>query len=113
MVCTLLTHSAAGVSGQESDVVSDEADHTKPVKVYVMLGQSNMLGFGRVGPKETIGSLEVMVKEKGKYSHLVDAAGNWITRTDVRYVHVMDQRGVDYKNMEVCLTRESRPPLQS
>ena len=76
------------------------SDHSKPVKVYVMLGQSNMLGFGRVAPKETKGSLEFMVKEKGKYPHLVDDAGNWTTRQDVRYVHVMDQRGVDFKDME-------------
>ncbi len=76
------------------------AEHNKPVKVYIMLGQSNMLGFGRVGPKETKGSLEFMVKEKGKYPHLIDDAGNWTTRQDVRYVHVMDQRGVDYKDME-------------
>ena len=76
------------------------AEHSKPVKVYVMLGQSNMLGFGRVGPKETKGSLEFLVKEQGKYPHLVDDAGNWTTRQDVRYVHVMDQRGVDYKDME-------------
>ena len=40
-------------------------DHSQPIKVYMMLGQSNMLGFGRVGPKETKGSLEFMVKEKG------------------------------------------------
>lgn len=76
------------------------ADQTKPVQVYIMLGQSNMLGFGRVGPKETKGSLEYLVKEKSKYPHLVDDAGNWTTRHDVRYVHVMDQRGVDFKNME-------------
>ena len=76
------------------------AEYSKPVKVYVLLGQSNMLGFGRVGPKETKGSLEFMVKEKGKYPHLVDDAGNWTTRQDVRYVHVMDQRGVDFKDME-------------
>jgi len=76
------------------------AEHTKPVKVYIMLGQSNMLGFGRVGSQETIGSLEFLVKEKGKYPHLVDEAGNWTTRQDVRYVHVMDQRGVDYRDME-------------
>ena len=75
-------------------------DQSQPIKVYVMLGQSNMLGFGRVGPKETKGSLEYMVKEKGQYPHLVDDAGNWTTRQDVRYVHVMDQRGVDYKDME-------------
>lgn len=76
------------------------AEHGKPIKVYIMLGQSNMLGFGRVGPKETKGSLEYMVKEKGKYPHLADDTGNWTTRQDVRYVHVMDQRGVDYKYME-------------
>jgi hypothetical protein len=76
------------------------ADPTKPVQVYILMGQSNMLGFGRVGPKETKGSLEYLVKQQGKYPHLVDEAGNWTTRHDVRYVHVMDQRGVDYKNME-------------
>ena len=76
------------------------ADQSKPVKVFIMLGQSNMLGFGRVGPKETLGSLEYFVKERGKYPHLVDDTGNWTTRNDVRYVHVMDQRGVDYKDLE-------------
>lgn len=76
------------------------ADQSKPVKVYIMMGQSNMLGFGRVGSKETKGSLEYLVKEKNKYPNLVDDAGNWTSRQDVRYVHVMDQRGVDYKDME-------------
>ncbi|MDX1945468.1 MAG: zinc-dependent peptidase [Pirellulaceae bacterium] len=84
----------------EQPAAAKPADQTKPIQVYIMLGQSNMLGFGRVGPKETKGSLEHLVKEKGKYPHLVDSAGKWITRQDVRYVHVMDQRGVDYKNME-------------
>lgn len=76
------------------------ADHTKKVKVFILLGQSNMLGFGRVGPKEAKGSLEYMIKEKGKYGFLVDDAGKWTERKDVRYVHVMDQRGVDFKDME-------------
>ncbi|MFN8742847.1 MAG: sialate O-acetylesterase [Pirellula sp.] len=76
------------------------ANQTKPVKVYVMLGQSNMLGFGRVEPKDTKGTLEYLVHTKGMYTHLVDDAGNWITRRDVRYVHVMDQRGVDYRDLE-------------
>ncbi len=91
---------AAEVPAQLSRPDGRPADQTKPIQVYVMLGQSNMLGFGRVGPKETKGSLEYMVKEKGKYPHLVDDSGNWTTRQDVRYVHVMDQRGVDFKNME-------------
>jgi alpha-galactosidase len=76
------------------------ADHTKKVKVFILLGQSNMLGFGRVGPKETKGSLQYMIKEKGKYDFLVDDEGKWTVRKDVRYAHVMDQRGVDYKDME-------------
>jgi len=76
------------------------ADQTKPVKVYILMGQSNMLGFGRVSGLETKGSLEYLVKSKGKYPHLVNDEGKWLTRQDVRNVHVMDQRGVDYKDME-------------
>jgi len=98
----LLLVSPAAVQAAEPTPASaaKPADQTKRVKVYILLGQSNMLGFGRVGPKETKGSLEYLVKEQGKYPHLVDKAGGWITRQDVRYVHVMDQRGVDYKNLE-------------
>jgi len=69
------------------------AEQSKPVKVFIMMGQSNMLGFGRVGPKETKGSLEFMVKEKGKYAHLVDDQGKWTTRNDVRHVFVMHAKG--------------------
>ncbi len=76
------------------------ADHSQPVKVFILLGQSNMLGFGRVEPKETQGSLEYLVRERGMYPHLVDDSGNWTMRQDVRYVHVMDQRGADYTDME-------------
>ena len=52
------------------------ADHSKPVQVFLLLGQSNMLGFGRVGPADQPGCLEHLVKEQGKYPHLVDADGN-------------------------------------
>ncbi len=88
-------------SDDQPGQTSNAVDQKLPIQVYVMMGQSNMLGFGRVGPKETQGSLEYMVKVKGKYPKLVDSTGNWVTRHDVRYVHVMDQRGVDYKNLEV------------
>ncbi len=76
------------------------ADHTKKVQVFILMGQSNMLGFGRVGPKETKGSLEYMIHEKKKYGFLIDTDGKWTIRKDVRNVHVMDQKGGDYKNME-------------
>ena len=63
------------------------ADLTKPVRVYILLGQSNMLGFGKVkGDSE--GALEHATGTKGLYPYLVDDAGAWTTRQDVRLVHV-------------------------
>jgi alpha-galactosidase len=76
------------------------ADQSKPVQVYILLGQSNMLGFGAVGPAETKGTLAHLVKEQGKYPFLVDDDGQWTVRKDVRDVHVMDKRGVDYRDMD-------------
>ena len=63
----------------------------KPVHVFIMLGQSNMVGMGKVGGPD--GSLTHAVKEKKKYGYLVDAAGEWVERPDVRFVRVMSGRG--------------------
>jgi hypothetical protein len=67
------------------------ADMTKPVQVFILLGQSNMVGMGNVVGKE--GSLEYAVKEKKKYPYLVDDAGAWIERKDVRFVQYMSGNG--------------------
>lgn len=67
------------------------ADMTKPVQVYILMGQSNMLGFGKVYGGD--GSLTHAIKEKGLYPYLVDDSGAWTTRKDVRNVFVMDRRG--------------------
>ena len=77
------------------------ADESKPVQVYVLLGQSNMLGFGRVSPVDKPGTLEYMIKKKGKYSYLVDQSGQWTERKDVRYTHVMDKRGAGLTEFDV------------
>lgn len=69
----------------------EPADMTKPVQVFVLLGQSNMVGLGKVAGGDV--SLEHAVKEKQKYSYLVDESGDWYERKDVRYVRVMDGRG--------------------
>jgi hypothetical protein len=58
------------------------ADMTKPVQVYILMGQSNMLTFGKQK------MLEDACKE-GKYSYLVDESGKWTTRKDVRNIQVM------------------------
>lgn len=60
-----------------------EADMSKPVQVYILLGQSNMVGLGSVA------SLEKAVKDEKKYLYLVDEAGGWSVRKDVRNVFIM------------------------
>ena len=72
---------------QLPDPDGKSADMSKPVQVYILLGQSNMLGFGKI--KGADGSLEHAVKEKKLYPYLVDDAGNWTVRKDVRNVRVM------------------------
>ena len=65
------------------------ADLKKPVQVYILLGQSNMLGFGKVGAADTAGSLTHAVTESKLYPYLIDDTGNWTERKDVRNVRVM------------------------
>jgi hypothetical protein len=67
------------------------ADTSKPVQVFILLGQSNMVGLGKITGGE--GSLEQAVKEKKKYPYMVDASGAWVERKDVRNVQVMQGRG--------------------
>ena len=69
------------------------ADMKKPVKVFILLGQSNMLGMGRVAEgKNPEGSLENAVKINKKFPYLVNSNG-WSLREDVRNVRVMVGRG--------------------
>ena len=76
------------------------ADMSKPVQVYILLGQSNMVGMGHIhGDKD--GTLEYAVKTKKKYPYLVDDAGNWTVRKDVRYVRVMNNRGFNNEWMTI------------
>ncbi len=96
----LALSSFATVSAAETPIPKPDgkpADMTKPVQVFILLGQSNMVGLGRIdadgkgGPE---GSLEHSVKTKLKYRYLVDDAGNWSERTDVRFVRMMQGKGL-------------------
>ena len=55
-----------------------EADMSTPVQVFIMMGQSNMLGFGNAGKLKGIAA--------EKYPYLVDDSGAWNVRKDVRNV---------------------------
>ena len=78
--------SSGGTFQELPDVLPDpdgkEADMSKPVQVYILLGQSNMLGFGKPSALQT-------VAKAGSYPYLVDDAGEWTVRKDVRDVFVM------------------------
>jgi len=68
------------------------ADLSKPVKVFILLGQSNMLGAGQIGGDKE-GTLEHAVKTEKLYPFLVDDSGAWSERKDTRNVRVMVARG--------------------
>ena len=69
-----------------------EADMSKPVQVFILLGQSNMVGLGKITGGE--GSLENAVKNKGLYPYLADDGGGWIERKDTRFVRMMQGKGL-------------------
>lgn len=85
---------SAALSSQAPSRPDDKpADLTKKVQVFILLGQSNMLGFGKVDPADKPGSLRHAVTEESLYPFLVDEDGNWTARRDVRNVRVMVGRG--------------------
>jgi hypothetical protein len=66
------------------------ADVSNPgrVKVFVLAGQSNMVGDGHVEPAEKKGTLAYMVEISDRaeqFKHLVDQNGDWLARKDVWY----------------------------
>lgn len=64
----------------------------KPVKVYILSGQSNMVGYGQVsgsGP----GTLDTITKKENKFPNLLDAGGSYLPRQDVYYRGVISAEG--------------------
>lgn len=69
----------------------DEGSSDKPVKVYILSGQSNMVGFGQVtgtGP----GTLETLTGAN-RFPNLVDGDGDWTVANDVIYRGVVSDTG--------------------
>ncbi len=71
----------------------------KPVQVFILAGQSNMVGHGivKADPKRNggKGSLEYIVKDPKtvqRYKHLIDSDGKWVVRKDV-WVWYQDRVG--------------------
>jgi len=74
-----------------------EADNSpaatnKPVKVFILSGQSNMVGFGRrdgSGP----GTLNTIVRTENRFTNLVDGAGDWVALNNTLYRGVISDTG--------------------
>ena len=77
MVMALLALPAAAQIPDPLPAPSDaQPDSTKPVKVYILAGQSNMLAMGDVGGDKP-GTLETLTRKDMKFPHLIDDDGNW------------------------------------
>ncbi len=71
----------------------------KPLKVFILAGQSNMEGQGfiKADPRRNggKGSLEFLVKDPAtaeRFKHLVDKDGKWVVRDDV-WIHYLGRKG--------------------
>ena len=89
LAIVLLVSAAAVAEEPLPDPDGEPADMSRPVKVFVLLGQSNMLGFGRVGGEDMPGTLEHATRVEMLYPFLVDEEGDWTVCNDVRNVRVM------------------------
>ncbi len=76
-----------------------QASAKEPVKAFILAGQSNMQGHGKVeadpNANEGKGTLEWLVNNaetSEQYAHLVDDAREWIARDDVQ-IWYLDRKG--------------------
>jgi hypothetical protein len=92
IISSIAVIAAMASAVQAADGGAKPADMTKPVKVVILMGQSNMVGMGNItGDKGE--SLEKAVKTEKLCPYLLDASGNWAQRNDVRNAQVMVGKG--------------------
>jgi alpha-galactosidase len=95
----LISFSVCGLAAAGPAVVtpvpSAHAAHgspAKPIKVFILMGQSNMVGMGDINPDTKPGTLSTLTKA-GKYPYLLDDSGEWVQRDDVFYYDARTKRG--------------------
>ena len=73
----------------------------KPVQVYILMGQSNMLGEGKINGA-TNGTLEFAVKTEHKYPYLWNASSNsWAVSPNVRNVFIMGSGNASFQDSKL------------
>jgi len=94
VICLLAVMLLAAIA-HAADDGSKPADMSKPVKVFIMMGQSNMLQYGKLGKPDGSQAKTVYSGIKaGKYTYLVDADKKFKQRKDARYIWTMQFSGV-------------------
>lgn len=77
---------AKDVPAELPDPDGKPGDSTKPIKVYILSGQSNMVGMGSPA------KLEPLAKTDKKFHYLMDDDGKWTVRKDVFFVGLTNRR---------------------
>jgi Carbohydrate esterase, sialic acid-specific acetylesterase len=103
LTAAFLTAPLSGAEAFPSLPDGKPADMTQPVQVYILMGQSNMVGAGKIIGETEI-TLTSAVKQQTKYPYLIDDKGEWTTRQDVRNVFVMQNKGKMQLKMNDWLT---------
>ena len=83
----------ADIPAELPDPDTTPPDTTKPVKVFILSGQSNMVGMGVISPLGTLGTLETVTKTDGLFPWLIDDEDDWTVRNDVMYRGVVTAIG--------------------
>ncbi|MGL6074229.1 MAG: sialate O-acetylesterase [Fimbriiglobus sp.] len=99
----LLLVSGSMASAQPKPEVSLRPDDKpgaagKPLKVFILMGQSNMVGMGDIGPETAKGTLTYLTKTGKKYPWLVDGE-KWTARKDVYYYDARVKKGAPLSPM--------------
>jgi len=99
LCCVLMVTVAfvESVSAQKDPTASLKPDDKpgaagKPIKVFILMGQSNMVGMGDIGPEDKNGTLTHLTKIDKKYPFLVDG-DKWTERKDVYYYDARVKKG--------------------
>ena len=92
-VTLVINSGAAETPAQLARPDGKPANLTKPVKVFILMGQSNMVGMGDLNPADKPGTLTTLTKTEKRYPFLLDDAGQWTVRQDVYYYDARVKKG--------------------
>lgn len=81
LACGSMSAATAAVPEILPDPDNKPPNTKKPIKVYFLSGQSNMVGMGQPA------TLKPLAESDEKFGYLLDDQGNWTVRNDVHYVN--------------------------